>query len=190
MHMNKRSLRQRLAVSLSAASLLAAALAGSAFATNTVTAAITGGGLTASIANVTLTPSAFQSTAHAVTGTLSLSATDATDSNLGWHVTVQSSAFVYTGTATGGADIPATAFSVTSAALPIAITGQASDTTAFPVVGRHVGSLDTPVQVVSATAAYGAGSYTQALGVDLLIPAGAHVGSYAATLTVTIVSGA
>ncbi len=183
----------RLAIGVGAALLLLASAVGPVGAANTVTAEITGGGLTASIASVTLEPSAFQDAAHHVIGALSLSAADATDLRLGWHVTVQSSAWAYTGAAAGGTlnDIPAAAFSLTSADLPVAVTGQPSDTTAFPAAGRVVPvALDSARSVVSATAAYGAGSYTEALGVDLMIPAGAHVGTYVATLTVTIVVGA
>ena len=39
-----------------------------------------------------------------------------------------------------------------------------------------------------ATAAYGAGTYTQALGVTLTIPAMSRVGVYTGTLTTTITS--
>ena len=50
------------------------------------------------------------------------------------------------------------------------------------------GSLATPRKTLVATAAYGAGTYTQALGVTLTIPAMSRVGTYTGTLTTTITS--
>ena len=49
-----------------------------------------------------------------------------------------------------------------------------------------VGTLDTPRQVLYATAGYGNGSYTQALNVSLTIPELSRVGTYTGTLTTTI----
>lgn len=191
--MDKISTLKRSALAIAGSSILAVTMLTPAVAA-TATMNITAGSLSASLANATLPASSFQNDAHAVTGGLVLTAEDATNAQLGWHVTVQASAFVYTGAAAGGAtnNIPATAFSLTSAALPVTVTGQASDTTAFPAAGRNVAgmTLETARQVVSATAAYGTGSYTQAIGVSLAIPSQAPAGAYVSTFTVTIVSGA
>ena len=189
------SIRRQAVLAVGTASLLIASFAGSAVASAaTVTTDITGGTLTATIADATLPSSIFQNTEHLVTGDLALSAEDTTASGLGWNVTVLSSAFVYSGTAAGGVlnNIAADQFTLRTAALPVWVSGQVEvDTTAFPAAGRVVPvTLNTARMVVSATAAYGQGSYTQALGVDLLIPAMAPIGTYTATLTVTITSGA
>ena len=51
-----------------------------------------------------------------------------------------------------------------------------------------LGTLDTARKTLSATAAYGAGTYTQDLGITLAIPAMSRVGVYTGTLTTTITS--
>jgi hypothetical protein len=51
-----------------------------------------------------------------------------------------------------------------------------------------LGTLDTPRKTLVATAAYGAGTYTQALGITLSIPSQSRVGVYTGTLTTTITS--
>jgi hypothetical protein len=190
--MDKISVRRSMALGLGAGALLVATLAGPAMAANTVTQAITGGARTASVANVTLTSATYQNAAHDVTGTMTLSVDDSTDSNLGWGVTIETSDFVWAGSATGGADIPADALSVTWAGVPVWVAGQAVNATAAtgPQVATTfaVGSLDTPRRTVEATAAYGAGTYTQALGVTLAIPGMSHVGTYTGTLSVTFVA--
>jgi hypothetical protein len=190
--MHRTTVQRRLALGLGTSALLVATVAGPALAANTVTQAITGGTRTASIANLTLSSAAFQSAAHGVSGTMVLSVDDATDSSLGWGVTIQTSAFVWVGTATGGADIPASAFAVTSAAAPAWVAGQVVNATAAtgPQVATTfvAGTLDSPRRTLEATAGYGAGSYTQALGVTLTIPAMSHVGTYTGTLAVTFVA--
>lgn len=190
--MNKISIRRRLAVVVGATGLLIATVAGPALAADTVTLAITGSGLTASIDDVTLTSTAYQNAAHSVTGTMTLTADDSTGMAAGWNVTIQSSAFVWVGTANGGIDIPASRFALTSAAVPTLVAGQVVGVAA--ATGPQVpptsplGSLDTPRKTLSATAAYGSGTYSQALGVTLTIPAMSRVGTYTGTITTTITS--
>jgi hypothetical protein len=190
--MDRMSVQRRVALGLGASAMLVATVAGPALAANTVTQSITGGTRTASIANLTLGSASYQSTAHGVSGTMTLSIDDATDTSLGWGVTIQTSNFVWVGTATGGADIPAAAFALTSAAAPTLIAGQAVNATAAtgPQVATTfvAGTLDSPRRTVEATAGYGAGTYTQALGVTLTIPPGGHVGTYTGTLSVTFVA--
>ena len=190
--MDKLSVLRRLAPALGAGALLVATFGGSAFAANTVTLAITGSGLTASVADLALTSVAYQNAAHDVTGTMVLTADDSTGSGAGWNVTIQSSAFVWVGTANGGIDLPAANFALTSAAAPAMIAGQAVGVAAStgPQVPptSPLGTLDTARKTLVATAAYGAGTYTQALGVTLTIPAMSRVGTYTGTLTTTITS--
>ncbi|HXI79486.1 MAG TPA: WxL domain-containing protein [Verrucomicrobiae bacterium] len=190
--MTRISTRRRLAFGLGAAMLLVSAVAGPALAANIVVLAITGSGLTASVADLTLASVAYQNAAHDVTGTMLLTADDSTGSGAGWNVTIVSSAFVWVGTANGGADIPAANLALTSAAAPVLVAGQAVSATAAtgPQVppASPLGALNTARKTLSATAAYGAGTYTQDLGITLTIPAQSRVGVYTGTLTTTISS--
>jgi hypothetical protein len=184
--------QRRVALGLVAAAILAVTLPGPAFASDTVDVAITGSGLTASVADLTLTSVAYQNAAHDVSGTMVLTVDDSTGLAAGWNVTIQSSAFVWVGTANGGTNIPATNFAITAAAAPTLIAGQVVSATA--ATGPQVpplsplGPLNTPRKVISATAAYGSGTYSQDLGVGLTIPAQSRVGVYTGTLTTTITS--
>jgi hypothetical protein len=190
--MDRTSVQRRLAVGLGVGALLVATVAGPAFAANTVIQAITGSGLIASVADLTLASVAYQNAAHDVTGTMVLTADDSTGSGAGWNVTIESSAFVWVGTANGGTDIPPAKFALTSAAAPAMIAGQAVSValSTGPQVPptSPLGTLDTPRKTLVATAAYGAGTYSQALGVTLTIPAQSRVGIYTGTLTTTITS--
>jgi hypothetical protein len=190
--MNTTPAQRRLAVGLGTAILLVGTLAGSAFASDTVTQAITGSGLTASIGDVALADVAYQNTAHNVTGTMVLTADDSTGSAAGWNVTVVSSDFIWVGTANGGTDIPAIKFALTSAAAPIKIAGQvvsvALSTGPQVPPTSPLGTLNVARKVLVATAAYGSGAYTQDLGVTLTIPGQSRVGTYTGTLTTTITS--
>jgi len=190
--MRRITVQRRLAPGLGAGILLVAALAGPAFAADTITQAITGSGLTASVGDVTLTSVAYQNAAHAVVGTMVLTADDSTGSGAGWNVTIVSSDFVWVGTANGGFDIPAANLSLSSAAAPVMIAGQVVSVAA--ATGPQVpptsplGTLDTARKTLSATAAYGSGTYTQGLGITLAIPAMSRVGVYTGTLTTTMTS--
>jgi hypothetical protein len=190
--MRRITVQRRLAPGLGAGILLVAALAGPAFAADTITQAITGSGLTASVGDVTLTSVAYQNAAHAVVGTMTLTADDSTGSGAGWNVTIVSSDFVWVGTANGGFDIPAANLSLSSAAVPVMIAGQVVGVAA--ATGPQVpptpplGTLDTARKTISATAGYGSGTYTQGLGITLAIPAMSRVGVYTGTLTTTITS--
>jgi hypothetical protein len=183
--------RRRIAAAIGVVALLAT-VAGPAMAADTVSLAITGNGLTASVGDLTLTSVAYQNTAHAVTGSMLLTADDSTGSGAGWNVTIQTSDFVWVGTANGGIDIPAARFALTSAAAPTMVAGQVVGVAA--ATGPQVpptsplGTLDTPRKTLVATAAYGQGTYTQALGVSLTVPAMSRVGTYTGTLTTTITS--
>ena len=190
--MKKTSADRRLALAIGAGALLLASVSAPASAADTVTLSITGSGLTASVADLTLTSVPYQNAAHNVTGTMVLTADDSTGSGAGWNVTIISSAFVWVGTANGGTNIPAAKFALTSAAAPTMISGQpigaALSTGPQVPPTSPIGTLDTARKTLVATAAYGAGTYTQALGVTLTIPAMSRVGTYTGTLTTTITS--
>ena len=81
-------IRRSLALAIGTAGLLAGALAGPAFAADTVTQTITaGGGLSASVANLSFPSVGYQNAAHDVTGTMILTADDSRDTSAGWSTT-------------------------------------------------------------------------------------------------------
>ena len=171
------------ALALFATSTLVLPVAGA----DTVTQTITAGIRSASVANLTLTSVAYSHSAQSTTGTMTLTADDSTGSNLGWNVTILSSAFVYTG-GNGGSNIPAANFSLTSAAAPTRNAGQAVDATGGPKVPvvSPVGTLDSARKTVQALILFGNGNYSQNLGVSLSIPAQSATGTYTGTLTTSI----
>lgn len=179
---------QRMVSGLGAAALLVGAIAAPVSA-GTVTQQITAGGLTASVSDLNLPSVAYSNAARDVSGTMVITADDSRGTGLGWSVTVQGSAFVYTGTA-GGSNIPATAFALTSAQQPVHVAGQAVSLTAAtgPQIPPEIiyGSLALPIKTIRATATYGAGTYSQDLFVTLTIPGQSQVGTYTGTLTTTI----
>ena len=194
--MNKvRTPRRALSIMLAAAATMALAMP---VAAAEVTQAVTAGTRTASAANLTLASVAYSHSAQTSTGTMTLTADDSTGSNAGWNVTVLSSAFVHSGT-DRTKDISAVNFSLATAAEPTMTAGQAidldTDTTGPDIANgpmvpstSPVGTLDTARKTVQANANFGNGTYTQALGVSLAIPAQSASGTYTGTLTTTIAS--
>jgi hypothetical protein len=118
---------------------------------------------------------------------MTLTADDSTGSNLGWNVTILSSAFAYSGAGSGSA-IPAANFTLTSAAAPTRTAGQSVDTTGGPKVPlvSPVGTLDSARKTLQALVLFGNGTYTQAVGVSLGIPAQSAAGTYTGTLTTSM----
>ncbi len=178
--------RRRLARAAVLGTMLAIALPLAAFGADTVVQVVTAGTRSASLTDLTMPSIAYSHSAQANAGTMTLTADDSTGSNLGWNVTVQTSAFVYSGTGSGS-DIPASDFVLTSAGEATATAGQAVSATGGPKVPlvSPVGTLDTPRKVLQALALFGKGTYTQSLGVSLAIPAGAAAGTDTGTLTTT-----
>lgn len=158
-----------------------------ALAADSVTQAVTAGTRTASVANLALTGKAYSHVAQASAGTMTLTADDSSGTDAGWNVTILTSAFAGSGGA-AGKSIAAVNFSTTSAAAPSATAGQAVDVTNGPMVPTisPVGTLDTARKTVQANVGFGKGTYTQALGVSLNIPAQSLAGTYTGTLTTTI----
>jgi X-Pro dipeptidyl-peptidase len=179
---------RRIALALAGSALMVVAAAGSAFAVNTVTQVVNGGALTASIADLTLTAATYSHSNQDSSGTMVLTADDSTGTGDGWNVTVQSSAFVYSGT-NGGTNIPAANFLLTSAATPVQTAGQAVDGTDGPKAVTTSGTLDVARETIDANANFGQGTYTQDLGVTLTIPGQSRAGTYTGTMTVTIAAG-
>ena len=179
---------RRVFASVAVAGLSVGVLAPSAFAADSVTQSVAAGTRTASVANLAMAGVNYSHSAQTNTGSMTLTADDSTGSGEGWNVTVLSSAFVYSGTSANGSDIAATNFSLSSAAAPVSTAGQAVDATNGPKVPTisPVGTLDTARKVVQANASYGLGTYTQALGASLTVPAQSRAGTYTGTLTTTI----
>ena len=192
-HMNVSSLRPRL---LGSSVLLAAAIALAATVpaladTSTVTQPVTAGVLSASIAGATMTSVPLSHSDQTALGTLSLTADDSTGSAAGWNVTIQeTSTFAYTAPVRlhqrGYPDRQ-----------PVAglrgFTGtrrrpgrQCDDRHWARSDSRHRWLAQHCPQGRSATAAYGSGSYTQALHVALVVPGNSRPGTYTGTLTNTI----
>jgi hypothetical protein len=158
---------------------------------NTVTQTINAGTRSASIADVALGAVTYSHSAQSSNGTLVLTADDSSGSGAGWNVTVQSSAFVYSGTF-GGTDIAAATFLLTSASGATSTAGEAVDGVGGPNVPGTLSvpvALDTARKTIQAAVGFGEGTYTQDLGVSLGIPAQARVGTYTGSLTVTISVG-
>ena len=188
--MDTTSKRRSLGPGIGLMGLLALTAVAPAFAADQVTQAVTPGTRTASIANLALGSVGYSHSQQAQAGTMTLTADDSTGSGEGWNVTVQSSNFAYSGS-NGGTNIPAANFALTSAAAPAHVAGQAIDGAAGPEVPgtSPIGALDVARKTVRAGVGYGSGTYTQALGVELTIPAQSRAGTYTGTLTVTISAG-
>ncbi len=177
----------RLSTSLVLATALTLGAALPTFAADSITQQLNGGSRSASVADLSLTAVSYSHSVQAQTGTMTLTADDSSATGAGWHVTIVSSDFVYSGT-NGGTNIPKANFSITSAATPAMTAGQVWDATGGPKVPSTspVGALDTARTVIQADAAFGQGTYTQALGVSLSIPAQSRAGTYTGTLTTSI----
>lgn len=185
------TLRSRPLAALALATVASTAIVLPAAAVNTVTQTINAGTRSASIADVSLGAVSYSHSAQSSTGTLVLTADDSSGSGAGWNVTVQTSAFVYSGSF-GGTNIPAANFSLTGASGATSTAGEAVDVTGGPKVPATLTppvALDTARKTLQADATYGEGTYTQNLGVTLTIPAQSRVGTYTGTLTVTVSAG-
>jgi hypothetical protein len=162
-------------------------------AESSVTQQITSGGsLTASISNATMTSIGYSNVARPAgsTGVLLLSVNDPRGSSTGWNVTVQSTDFVWQGSGNASAlDIPVTGFVITSVGTPTIVAGQAVDPLGGPrAESGAVASLSQARKTISASAGFGSGAYSQSIPVALDIPALSQSGTYVATLTVLITS--
>lgn len=148
------------------------------------------GALSASAADLSLSPLTYAHADQVNSGTLTLTSSDSGPTALGWNVTIQSSALAYSGP-NGGAAIPAANLAITVANPPTVVSGQAIDPTGGPrvPVANATGTLEVARRTLEAAADFGLGTYQQGLGVTLTVPGGSRAGTYTATLTVTIASG-
>ncbi|MDQ4036283.1 MAG: WxL domain-containing protein [Chloroflexota bacterium] len=180
----------RFATALAVAAAVTAAAVAPAGAANTVTQTINAGTRSASVADLSLAAVTYSHSAQTSPGTLALTADDSSGTGAGWNVTVQSSAFAYSGP-NGGTAIPAANFSITSAGTAASTAGQAVSALGGPnpPVTGSTGALDAARKTLAAAPGFGQGTYTQSLDVSLAIPAQSRVGTYTGTMTVTISAG-
>ena len=172
--------------------VLAATGASPASATDDIITQGLGTGDLSATVNGTFPGAIYSTAAQDSLADLTLAAADNRGTRAGWTVSVLSSDFVYSGADGTGTDIPVSAFSIVSMTQGevTKVTGQVVNATAAtgPNVGTTLGTLGLARTVLVATAAYGDGSYTVPLHAKLVLPAQARVGTYTATLTVTIVT--
>lgn len=182
-------LRQSI-TALALAVLVGALMATSSLAQDVVTQQITSSGtLSAFVDNAALSPVTYSNKEGSSSGSLALTVDDPRGTSAGWNVTISSGDFVYNGTNPAALDIPVDGFTFTAANTPTVIEGQpinAGGPTAQTVTDL---TLEVPREVISANAGSGSGTYGQVLQVALVIPAQSLVGTYVATLTVTVASG-
>lgn len=181
------NLKTRIAA-IAAASILALGIGSAALAETSqadVSQKITGGSFSYTITGGTMTPITFdytKTTDTVTTGSVALGVTDGRGTREGWSVSIQSTEFVYSGTASGGTanNIPAANLSVAPAA-PVLVAGESvNNVTAGPG-----GTLDASRLVINAAAGFGSGEYTQNLPLSLTVPALSPSGDYTATITVS-----
>ncbi len=202
--MDKISIRRQLAVGIGSGALLVAMVAGPALAAEGVMSqGVEPGVFTTSIAVVNaLAPVGYDHNEQMINaGSMRLTADDSTGLNLGWNVTIMSTDFAWTENGTGavyGTTIDAVNFSLTSAAAPEYVVGEAIDLDTDaggpdiangPKVVTSTGTLEAPIKILAANETFGNGNYTQLLGLNLSTPAYSTAGTYTATITVTISAG-
>jgi hypothetical protein len=177
----------RLSASVLVTSAIALGAAIPAFAGDDIVQTLNGGSLSTGLTNLSLAQANYAHADQNADGTMTLNADDKTGTGEGWNVTLVASNFVYTGDYSG-TNIPAANFSLTSAATPVKTAGQVVDATHGPKVPSisPLTTLETARKVIQAEADYGQGTYTQALGVRLVIPGMSRAGTYSGTLTTSI----
>jgi len=131
--------------------ILTVAGAAPVLAANTVTQAVTVGVLSASVGNLALASVVYSNSAQTTNGSMTLTADDSSGAAAGWHVTLQTSTFAYSG-AYAGTAFPAASFAITSASAPVLVSGQAVDATAatgpeIPPLSP-IGTLDVARSVI------------------------------------------
>ena len=153
-----------------------------ALASQRVTVAIKGGPLgftlagPSSLADVTLT--GYDQTATGALGTIDIS--DARGTGAGWGLILQAGDFVNTNGS--GAFIPATGFAIDGTPTVTTVAGNARPE-------AFIGSLDSPLLLLTAGAHTGMGRYQADPALSLVVPADTIAGAYETTVTMTITSG-
>lgn len=162
--------------------------------------------LSASVADLALPAVSYSHSDQATSGNLTLTAQDTgrqecvllvcSTVNDGWNVTIQASAFSYSGPNNGTA-IPAANLVITTAHPPSRVSGQEISSTAGPRTTNVTGTLDVSRKTLQADGPsgdltptyYGIGTYEQMIDVSLTLPGRSRVGTYTTTLSVTMSAG-
>lgn len=157
--------------------------------------------LNASVADANLAAVPYSHAPQTSFGTVILTAEDTGNCGLlgctndGWNVTLQASAFGYSGP-NNGLPIPAANLIIAAAHPPTRVEGQAISATGGPRTTNVTGALDVARKTLHADGPslliveyYGIGKYQQAIDVSLTIPGGTRAGTYTTTLTVTMSVG-
>ncbi len=156
-------------------------VAGSAVSAATSTATLTAGSLsiTAAPANFSYPSTILTGSVINLTSSFATSVTDATGSKAGWNLQGVITVLTNAGTDT----IPATGHTISGVTIS-SVTGTA------PTNNIALGQIPTTAaQIFNATANTGKGQSTETFATALSVPADTAIGTYTATLTVTIVTG-
>jgi hypothetical protein len=189
------STKRKLAGLLAGLSLVVVT-AGVAYA-ETATMTVSGGTLSVTAANVTLsavTLDGTDKTATSASGSNAWSAQDSRGTGAGWHLTIDSTDFTDGGTPLRTLNISAADQQVKIQLLDANIAVTAGNTKPTSSVTALTAIPEAPATALTFTSAAtdaGMGSYTLNPNFELEVPAETYVGSgtYTATVTVTAVSG-
>ena len=183
--------KRKIAVVLTAVAMLAVTAGIAAAEDATVT--VTGGSLSVSAANVSLsgvTLDGTDQTATSASGSNSWSAVDARGTGVGWNLTIESTDFSDGGT--NSIDISAVDqnFKIQLLDANIGVTaGNAKPTSSATSLTDIPDAGGSALKFASAAVGEGMGSYTLNPNFELEVPAETYAASYTATITVSAVSG-
>jgi hypothetical protein len=152
-------------------------------ASSQVTFSVAGGDLVYQLSGGTMEQISFDFTRAEDTvtaGAVTLVVDDARGTHEGWAISIESTAFVYTGAAAGQHDIAAGRATVIPGA-PALVAGPSVD----GVRAGGGGTLEGRRTVLQADPGAGTGRFRQELGIRLDIPARSPAGTYTALLTVS-----
>lgn len=175
--------------------VLAMAAASVAYA-ETASVTVTGGSLSVTAANVTLsgvTLNGADQTATSASGSNAWSAADARGTGLGWNLTIDSTDFTDGGTPLRTLNISAAdqLFKIQLLDANVGVTaGNTKPTSSVTTLTAIPEAPAAALKFASAAVNAGMGSYTLAPNFELMVPAETFVGAaaYTATITVTAVS--
>jgi Ice-binding-like/WxL domain surface cell wall-binding len=150
--------------------------------------AIASGLFAVTVNSVSFTPITLNGLDQTMTGQLTVTVVDQTETDAGWHLMVTSTQFQ----TAGGKTLPATATSITG--VDSTCTFQSSCTNAtnslsYPVTLPAGATPPAPITYFTAAANTGEGDLTVTATLSLKVPATTHNGMYSAPINVSLVSG-
>lgn len=168
---------------------LPAAAGAATTASPTITGTITGGAL--SIA----TSAAPTFSANLATGdstptfTIPFAVTDTTGSGAGWNLTVTSTQYTTGGTTPHTLATNASTLTGVTAACSSGTCTSPTNAITYPIAVPAGATAPTAVKFFDAAAATGLGNFTITPTIGVFVPSSTYAGSYASTITASIVSG-